>query len=135
MSLIEYADIFRDVAKLDKPQVLLPYATHDVALFLVGYFKPRSLICYNPYKEALDEITFDCYKLRANFLNSKSRLSLIEGAVDLAVLHDLPPEYWYISYEYVMKGGCLVGDVANIDERFNKWGDAVGYNHGVIVRL
>jgi hypothetical protein len=113
---------------------LLPYAIQDVVLFLVGYFKPRSLICYNPYREALDEIDFDCYKLPANFLNSKSRLSLIKGAVDLAVLHNLPPEYWYIAYDYVIRGGCLVGDVANIDERFIRWGDVVGYNQGVIVR-
>ena len=134
MSLINYAKQLEDVAKLDNPQVLLPLAVQDVVYFLVGYFKPISLICYNPNRETLNQIDVTCYKLAANFLNSKSRLSLIEGAIDLVVLQNLPPEYWYIAYDYVMKGGFLVGDVANSDKRFEKWGDAVGYNQGVIVR-
>ena len=120
MSLENYAKVFEDVALLNKPQVLLPFATQDVAYFLLDYFEPRSLICYNPYREALNAIDVACFKLCANFLRQNSRLSLVEGAIDLAVLHNLPPEYWYIAYDYVIKGGLLVGDVANLDRRFEK---------------
>lgn len=118
-------NVLKSVAELENPQVLLPLATIGAVDILLNYFNPRDLICYNPNRKQLLEIPDPCYKLPANFLRADSRVSLVEGAVDLAYLDGCHPGYWYIAYNYVVKGGYMVGQESNPDERFERWASAV----------
>jgi len=130
-----FKDIFIETAELDNPQVLLPLATQGAVNILLEYFKPRSLICMNRDRKELVAIQSGCYKLPANFLRDDSRVSLIMGAFDLAYLPDLSPVYWYLSYQYVGKGGYLVGNAINKDKRFARWLKAVNAENDNIVMV
>lgn len=130
--MLSHNIVLNEVSKLDKPNVLLPLASAGAVDYLLKFFNPRALICYNRKRSELMKIECDCYKLPADFLNADSRVSLIPGAVDLVYLDALPPTYWYISYNYVIRGGYMVGSVMNPDERFNRWASSVGFDNGVI---
>ena len=131
--MLNYDTALNEIAKLDKPNILLPLADAGAVNYLLKFFKPRALICYNRDRKKLMEIDNGCYKLPADFLRADSRVSLISGAVDLVFLNALPPSYWYISYNYVVKGGYMVGSVMNPDTRFDRWARAVNFENGVLI--
>lgn len=116
---------FKEIAELDNPQVLLPLATRGAVEYLLNYFEQRSLICMNHNRQELLSIPSGCYKMPANFLKSESRVSLIVGAFDLVYLPNQTLQYWYLAYQYVRKGGYIIGKPVGVDKRFEQWVKAV----------
>lgn len=123
--------IFELTAEYKSPQVLVPLADKENTELLLEYFEPRNLICMNTDREKLFAINSVCFRLPANFLFEGGRRALIAGAFDLAYLPGIP-EYWYVAYGYVRKGGYLVGGAVGFDKRFDNWMEAVGANNGVV---
>lgn len=126
-----FENIFNETAKFDNPSVLVPLADTSTVNKLIKYFEPRSIVCMNTNRSALLKIPYDCYKMPANFLNENGRVSLNLNAFDLAVVPNIA-DYWYVSYNYVMKGGYIVGEPAMSDRRFSNWSKAVRMKNGIV---
>jgi len=125
-----YENAIREIARLKHPQVLVPLATRSAVNFLLRYFVPPNLVCMNTNRQELLSLVNGCYKMPADFLREGGRVSLL-SRFDMAYLDSLEPEYWYIAYDYVIKGGYLIGRVKSPDERFERWAKAVNYHDGV----
>jgi hypothetical protein len=123
--------VFELTSEYDNPQVLVPLANKENTELLLEYFEPRNLICMNINREKLFEINGGCFRLPANFLREGGRRALIPGAFDLAYLPGIP-SYWYISYNYVRKGGYLVGGAVASDKRFENWMKALSAENGMV---
>jgi hypothetical protein len=124
------SEVLKETAEYKNPQVLIPLATKNIVDLLLKYFRPRNLICMNTDRQELFEINGGCYRLPADFINPYGRKALVPGAFDLAYLPS-SPAYWYLAYNYVRKGGYLVGNAAE-DRRFKNWAKALGYENSVL---
>ena len=135
MSLLE--QIFLDVSKLNRPNVLLPRCSRGAVSVLLEYFEPISIVCMTTDRQEIMSIEAGCYKMPADFLMPGGRLSLIRNSFDLVYLPGLEQSYWYISYDYVIGGGYMAGTCPEPDERFTRWlqsGDSQTKNELIVIR-